>query len=86
MSYFAKVSTDAKTTQRICEGSHRNVLRVPQNRVVEMGYVSVVQLLKMPPYDVVVANGGNLHAGSAWKDGIMAGMLAMDPVRCHILS
>lgn len=52
----------------ICEGSHKTVRLIPCKRVGDLGKVSVVNLITIPPYSILVARGDVLHAGAGWND------------------
>lgn len=67
--YSAMVSERFQMLLCICKGSHRSGCAVHQSRVRELGRVSVVRLVKEPPFSVLVVNGDTFQAGPAWRDG-----------------
>lgn len=50
----------------------------------ELGRVSVVRLVKVPPFLMLVANDDKLYAGPAWTDENAAFTCAADTNRYHV--
>lgn len=59
------ISVDTEKGLWICEGSRHSVPMVSKSREKELGRLSVVRLVKMPPYSVVDVSGYMLKAGPA---------------------
>lgn len=68
----------------IRQRSHRSVRVVLQSHLKELGRVSVERLVRVPPYSVIAVDGDNCHVESAWGDGNMEGLSAVDTARYHV--
>lgn len=82
--YFAMVSTAVDMPLWICEGSHRSVRMVSEDRVGDLGRVSVVRLVTVPPFSVIVVSGDTFHAGPAWNDGGSSSVYGAESMRYHM--
>lgn len=77
------VSAGTKMRLWMCEESHRSVRMVLQSHVKNSGPVSVVRLVKLPPYSGFIVDGDISHAGPVWSDEDMEGLNAVEIVRHH---
>lgn len=50
----------------------------------ELGRVSAVRLVKVPPFSVLVVNGSTFPAGPAWTDADTAVACSTDITRYHV--
>lgn len=81
---FAVISARKEMQLWKFEESHRFVRRIPQSRVKELGRVSVVRLVKVPPYSIIVIDGDTSQAGLAFSERYMEDMSAVNTVRYRI--
>lgn len=82
--YFAMVGVGTELLLWLCEGLERSVRTFSQSRLQELGRGNLVRLLKLPADSVIVVIGDAFQVGSAYSDGHMEGMSAVDAVRSHI--
>lgn len=63
--FFPMASERLDDPPWICEASHCGVSAVHRSPMKKQERVSVVRLVRVPPFSVLVVNGDSLHAGSA---------------------
>lgn len=68
---------------RVCKKSRRSIRLIFQSLSSELGRVSVVQLVKVPPYSIVAADRGNLQPAPARSNEDTKGLNAVFTVWYH---